>query len=127
MNKENLIIFLKPSLRSIADEYGYDLDNEDAWGDAALFAQGYNTEEIEIEPGEEFKISRKYEMGIVDGDTSVYKFKQDIPEEDQFLEDLDNEVRSINLLPGKYFFHNDGITIEELEADFEDDDFDYDL
>jgi hypothetical protein len=42
MEKENLTIFLIPNLQSIAEEYDYDLDNENEWDEAALFAQGYD-------------------------------------------------------------------------------------
>ena len=124
MEKENLTIFLIPNLQSIAAEYGYDLDNEDAWGNAALFAQGYDTEGIEVEPGEEFIISKKYIRGEVDGDTSFYKFKKNNPNEEHMWEDMDEEPREINLPPGKYYFHEDAITIEELDDDdYEDDDY----
>jgi hypothetical protein len=65
----------------------------------------------------------KYVRAEVHGDTSTYKFKRNIPEEEQLWEEMDEEVKAIHLPHGKYVFHEDGITIEELyDDDYEDDD-----
>ncbi|MCL7765062.1 hypothetical protein MPF19_16685 [Polaribacter sp. Z014] len=111
-----LNILITPSYESTRDAMGFS-EEEDYNSDAVLFQQGYNMDILKLEPGEEFTISDDFK-GQVDCEETQYKFielKEEWEDEpDDWDEDYYEEGDPIDLLPGRYHFLEDGITIKEL-------------
>ena len=111
-------ILLKPSYHRIITELGYD-ENEDYNEDDILHQQGYNTEILEIIPGEEFSIDLNYENGYLDNPEDKYKliFKKNEEEWDGENDDWEEENRnseSIIFYQGNYILNEDGVTFEKI-------------
>ena len=120
METKNLIIQLFPTYESIAKTHGLDPNNDDADGDAIGALQGNDIVEIECEPCDQFEItSTDFEFGNIFCDEIDYKLiKKDFNGTKEIIEkDIEKYIR---LEPGKYLFHTDGITIEQLSAGNED-------
>ncbi len=111
-------ILLKPSYQRTISELGYD-ENEDYNEDNVLFQQGYNTEILEISPGEEFNIGLNHENGYLDNSEDKYKliFKKNEEEWDGENDDWEEENRnseSIIFYQGNYILNEDGVTFEKI-------------
>src|SRR6266571_2579172 len=99
MRQNILIIELIPDFESEAKSLGYK-DADDINVDAVFFAQGSHMQQLEVTPGEEFRIPWEYE-GRIDNTEGHYsamainKLKEGIRDEDGF----------IILYPGLYLFN----------------------
>ncbi|MDZ4713522.1 MAG: hypothetical protein SGI89_14530 [bacterium] len=111
MDNNILTIQLKPSYSSTAESMGFNLQTDEIDSEAVLFNQGLDIDEMEVEVGEEFKISSQFENGIVSCEENNYKLIA--KDENGRVKTTENEI-SIFLEPGKYLFHDDGITIEKI-------------
>ena len=120
----SITILLKPSFKSTREKLGIG-EMEDYDSDSILFQQGFDIQEIEVEPGESFTISKMYEEAYVQCEgrqLKLIKGKRSHVEEDD---------EQLTLCQGKYQFRSDGLTIEQVEKlddDFEsdfDDEFEY--
>lgn len=112
-------ILLMPKFNSTRKEMGFE-ENEDYDSDAVRWQQGYNIQQMTIEPGEKFTIGRKWESASLQCEGNMIKL---ISKND--WDDDDEEDEQINLTSGNYFFNEDGSTIEklsELDNDDSDDD-----
>ncbi len=78
----------------------------------SLYQQGFDIDYIEVEPGETFKIDRKFQ-GTISCDDEQYIFR----DKDEFTGRGEEQERAETYLltPGSYRFHQDGITIEKLK------------
>lgn len=101
-------IYLKPSLKSTFEHLQID-ENDDYNEDMILFQQGNDMDVIEIEAGEEFKISNKFEFGQLENYENIYRL---IYIDD--FETLENEnLDVITFYPGKYKLLDDAVTFEQ--------------
>ncbi|RAU81880.1 hypothetical protein [Pontibacter arcticus] len=115
MEIENLIVQLKPSYTATARNRGYNLDEEESNDYDIMFSQGFNIDEIEVEPGEEFTISRDFESGSINCEETKYTYVKKRYEDDEEEWDDDRSDEDwIVLGPGRYKFENDGNTIIQL-------------
>ena|SRR5258708_6873032 len=100
---------------------GFDVEGMDveANSDAILFQQGFDIVVVEFKPGGKFKIPVEIESAIISCDETSYKLvAMDFEGKMEIL--IDGED-TIELKPGEYLFHNDGIKIEKLSTYFDDD------
>ena len=81
--------------------------------EADLFEQGMNIDEIEIKPGEKFKIPEDHEHGTID--CEFVKYKLITWNEFSHVEEIIENEDVLVLVPGIYLFENDGITIKRLK------------
>lgn len=102
MNKNILRVQLIPQI-SFGEDFGDD-DN------AALFQQGFDIKEFEVELGKTFTIADRFEEGRISCEEINYVLIK------INMEGRKETVRDAVLLldPGKYLFREDGLTIEEL-------------
>ena len=109
-----LEIQLFPSFNSTAKNMGYDLETDDVDSDAVGFQQGADIDVLTVEAGEKFEITADFENGSISNEDRIYKVMKNVffgdREKKMILESEDEIV----LEPGKYLFHADGITIEEI-------------
>jgi hypothetical protein len=121
MNTNILTIQLTPSFRSTAEKMGFDVEgmDADANSDAISFQQGFDIVVVEFKPGEKFKIPLEIESAIIACDETSFKLVA--MDFDGKMEILFDGEDVIDLGPGEYLFHNDGIRIERLSTYFEDD------
>jgi len=111
-----------PSYKETVRKLGYDFESDDINNDEVLFQQGFNTIEIEVNPGTEFTISQKFEQGYVSCEETKYKLIDktlDNTDNELFLGGNEEEEDELFLYPGKYFFNGDGIIIEKLSDLYE--------
>jgi len=94
-------------------------EHEDYDSDAVRFQQGYDIQQIDVEPGEKFSISRKWESAQVQCEGREIKF---ITKNEWGDEDIEENNEQIELGAGAFLFYEDGVTIKKLE-DFDDEDF----
>lgn len=117
MEPENLIVQLKPSYGATARNRGYDLDEGNYNDYDIMFSQGFNIEELEVEPGEEFKISNEFESGSINCEDVKYNYvkkRYEDDEVDEWEEDYRRDEDWLTLAPGVYRFEEDGITVTQL-------------
>ncbi|GAB2540962.1 hypothetical protein GCM10027189_24830 [Rufibacter soli] len=99
-------------------------EDEDYDSDAVGFQQGYDMHMMEIEPGEQFSIGKKWQSATLQCDGRLIKVKTKNEWGDDEIEEDDD---LISLAKGFYLFNEDGETIEKIEdKDFDEDDFDED-
>ncbi|MFA5297581.1 MAG: hypothetical protein WC389_05160 [Lutibacter sp.] len=111
-----LEVLIMPNYESTRDSMGFSED-EDYNSDAVLFQQGYDMDVIQVEPGEDFKIGKKFKGQINCEETQykLIKLKEEWEDEaDEWDEDFYEEGNPIDLAPGKYKLLEDGITIQQL-------------
>jgi hypothetical protein len=106
---KTLEILITPSYESTRDLMDFSED-DDYDGDAVLFQQGYDMDVIEVEPGDTFEIEDDCKGQISCEDTQ-YKL---IKIKNEWDDEFNQAVETINLQPGNYKLLDDGITIEEL-------------
>jgi hypothetical protein len=107
-------ILLTPSYSKTARNMGYE-EGEDINSYGVLFQQGYDIEELEVQPGEEFSIDENWENGTLNCDGKVYRLleKQDFGGNTK-VESSDQ----IHFEKGAYLFHADGKTFQKTSDDF---------
>ena len=78
----------------------------------SLYQQGFDIDTMEVEPGETFKIDKKYQ-GSVSCEDEHYIFwdREEFTDRKELVEGEDTYL----LRPGSYLFHEDGVTIEKLK------------
>jgi hypothetical protein len=87
------------------------VENEDVDSDSAHFQQGANIDTFSVMKGNRFKIESQYE-GWVENEEKKFKLVEKNSHGDfDTLDDSDQ----IDLEPGNYLFHEDGMTIEQLK------------
>jgi len=99
---DELVVSIMPNDSSV--------DNDDADGEAALFQQGADIDTISVIKGESFTIESQYD-GWIDNDDSKYRLVEKNSHGGFGI--LDDSMQ-IGLESGKYLFHEDGVTIEQL-------------
>jgi len=104
-------LILTPSFVETAKSLGYD-DLNDLNEDHVLHEQGYNQEILEIEPGEEFEVSKDKDFGEVYSDGEILKY---MTKGDGRKFELAQEEAELRLNPGKYKFDIDGESIYLLK------------
>ncbi|WP_460893424.1 hypothetical protein [Rufibacter soli] len=120
---DSLTILLMPNFNQTRKSMGYGED-EDYDSDAVGFQQGYDMHMMEIEPGEQFSIGKKWQSATLQCDGRLIKVKTKNEWGDDEIEEDDD---LISLAKGFYLFNEDGETIEKIEdKDFDEDDFDED-
>ena len=107
-----LTIILKPNYYSTAENMGFDIENEEINDDAVLFQQGFETEELEIEPNEIFVIQEDFEATI-DNENFEYEVVSIFEGERNVISFYEPQI---TLHPGKYLFQSNGKTIQFLSS-----------
>lgn len=122
MENNLLTVWLKPTYNTTAEKLGLGPD-EIFENDPVLFQQGFDTIKIEVNPGDKFVISTKFEHGIIYCDDIDYKYWKRIDEDESYDEIDSNEPGLLVLSPGVYTFNTDGISIEKRDQDIIVEDF----
>jgi hypothetical protein len=107
---KSLEILITPSYESTRDSMDFS-ENDDYYGDAVLFQQGYDMDVMEVEPGDTFEIEEDF-GGQISCEETQYKF---IKIKEEWDEENYLAGEPISLRSGNYKFLEDGITIEEID------------
>ena len=111
---KDLEILIKPTLDSTRDSM--DISEDDDYdGDDVLRQQGNDMDGMLVSPGDDFSIDNGY-SGQIDCENTSYKIKnKKMKYDDDFDDEIFRDGDFIELVPGNYKFHEDGITIEKVK------------